>query len=204
MTDWNRRHKAIFVHIPKTAGTSLLSALGAETVFDTHAPALAYRRLEPELYERSFTFAIVRDPWDRFASSFHFMKSGTAWPMQQQWAARVIGDLDFTTFVRKLRQPMFRQTVLAERFFWPQSFWISDRSDQVIVDRVYRFEELDAALADIGRRLGLAGDAEAPRHRQMARPSSASLYQDSEMIELVGDLYAHDVKRLGYCAPVVG
>jgi len=28
LTEWNRRHEAIFVHIPKTAGTSMLDALG--------------------------------------------------------------------------------------------------------------------------------------------------------------------------------
>jgi hypothetical protein len=122
LTGWNRHHSAIFVHIPKTAGTTVLDFLGAEHVFDTHAPAAIYRQADPKLFERAFKFAFVRNPWDRFASAFHHMKSGTDWPMQQAWAKRYIGDRDFASFVRLLRNPLFRQVVLSERFFWPQSF----------------------------------------------------------------------------------
>jgi hypothetical protein len=45
ITPWNERHNAIFVHIPKTPGTSILAALGADPVFDTHAPAQIYRTM---------------------------------------------------------------------------------------------------------------------------------------------------------------
>jgi len=198
LTEWNRRHEAIFVHIPKTAGTSMLDALGAEAVFDTHAPALTYREADPELFARAYKFCVIRNPWDRFASSFHFMKSGTDWPMQQDWAQRHIGQLDFAGFVRKLRNPLFRQMVMAERFFWPQSFWLKDRQGRLIVDALFRFEELDEAIGQICVRLGIAAPERLPRHRQSGRASYHALYHDDEMIQIVGRLYAEDVARFGY------
>ena len=198
LTDWNRRHAAIFVHIPKTAGTTLLDALGSEPVFDTHAPALTYAQADPELFARAFKFTVVRNPWDRFASAFQFMKSGTDWPMQQEWAARHIGDLDFGAFVRKLRNPWFRQIVLSERFFWPQRFWITDRTGAVLVDKIYRFEELATNLPAIADRLGIRAPDDIPTRRKSSRAASGTLYEDSEMVELVGRLYADDIRRFRY------
>ena len=198
LTDWNRAHRAIFVHIPKTAGTTMLEALGAAPVVDTHAPALTYRRADPTFFASAFKFAVIRNPWDRFASSFTFMKDGTDWPMQQQWAARHIGELDFAGFVRKLRHPLFRQLVLSERFFWPQSFWVTDRSDALIVDELYRFEQLAAVLPAIQSRLGIAGSNVIPVRRESARPPSCALYQDQEMVDLVARLYGRDIERFGY------
>ena len=198
LTDWNRDRCAIFVHIPKTAGTTVLDLLGADHVFDTHATALTYREADPDLFARAFKFAVIRDPWDRFASAFHFMKSGTDWPMQKAWAARHIGDLDFARFVRKLRNPVFRQVVLSERFFWPQSFWVTDRRGDLLVDELYRFEELSSALSAIAERLGVSSPAAIPTRRKSSRASLRALYQDCEMVELVERLYAQDSARFGY------
>lgn len=198
LTEWNRRCNAVFVHIPKTAGTSMLDALGADVVFDTHAPALVYREADPDLFRRAYKFSVVRNPWDRFASSFHFMKSGTDWPMQQEWAKRHIGDLDFEGFVRKLRNPLFRQTILSERFFWPQSFWLTDRRGALIVDELLRFEELGDAIAAICVRLGVASPEHLPVHRRSTRLDYRSLYRDDEMVQLVERLYSEDIQRFGY------
>ncbi len=198
LTDWNYTREAIFVHIPKTAGTSLTDALGAVPVFDSHAPAVIYRKADPDLFARAYKFTVVRNPWDRLASSFHFMQSGTEWPMQQDWARRHLTGLDFAAFVRKLRNPWFRQEVLAERFFWPQSFWLKDRDGRILVDEIHRFEELAAAVERICAQCGIAAPTRMAEHRKSARAPSRQLYEDDEMIELVGRLYAEDIERFGY------
>lgn len=194
---WNRDHDAIFVHIPKTAGTSLFEALGLAPASDTHAPARAYRRADRALFERAFTFSIVRNPWDRFASSFHFLKSGTDWSMQQAWARRHIGDLDFAGFVRKLRTPLFRASIRAERFFWPQSFWITDGRGRSIVDRLYRFEDLAAATDDLCDRLALPRPAALPHRRRSRTGDYRDLY-DPVTRRIVGDFYRDDIRLLKY------
>lgn len=198
VTSWNHDHNAIFVHIPKTAGTTVLRALGAPQVFDTHAPSSAYRHCYPALYARAFKFAFVRNPWDRFASSFHFMKHGTTWDLQQEWARKHIGDLDFTEFTRRLRHPLYRATVMSERFFWPQTVWIGGAGDRGGgVDAIFRFEALDEALDTLCRRLQIEPPAQTPHLRKVERPDFRALY-DKEAIEIVGRLYRSDVAALGY------
>jgi chondroitin 4-sulfotransferase 11 len=201
LTDWNREHCAIFVHIPKTAGTTVLELIGADHVFDTHAPALTYRDADPEFFNRAFKFAFIRNPWDRFASAFHFMKNGTDWPMQQEWSKRHIAELDFAAFVRKLRNPLFRQVVLSERFFWPQAFWVTDRRGELLVDELYRFEDLNSALPSLTRRIGMEPSRSIPERRKSHRGTARALYLDSEMVDLVARLYADDIARFDYRFP---
>ncbi len=197
LTDWNKRNKAIFVHIPKTAGTSILAALGAEEVFDTHAPAESWRDVYPSFFNGAHKFAFVRNPWDRFASVFHFMKQGTDWPMQQEWARRHIGDLDFATFTHRLKNPLFRANVMAERFFWPQHFWLGGAYRPLLVDELYRFEDIDAAVALLCKRFGMIAPERAPHLRKVEKPDFRSLY-DAEMVAIVGKLYRADIELLDY------
>ena len=59
-----------FVHIQKTGGTSIRVALGLPKVPPgKHWSAARHRAaLGREEWERRFTFAFVRNPWDRLVS----------------------------------------------------------------------------------------------------------------------------------------
>jgi hypothetical protein len=193
LTPWNQAHQALFIHIPKTAGTSVLASLGAPPVFDTHAPARALAYSYPDFFAQAYKFAFVRNPWDRFSSAFHFMKHGTDWPMQQQWAERNIGDMDFPEFTHRLRSPMFRAQVMAERFFWPQCFWLRGcgRID------LLRFERLEEEVMRVGERLSIDRAPSLPHMRKSAKPDFRTLYDD-RMIDIVADLYRQDITALDY------
>jgi hypothetical protein len=197
LTDWNYRHRAIFVHIPKTAGTSVLAGLGAPPAFDTHAPSRIYRVADAALYACAYKFAIVRNPWDRFASCFHFMKHGTSWSLQQRWAQTHIGDLDFAGFARRLREPLFRAAVMAERFFWPQTFWLAGAGRADGVDEVHRYENLEDAMRALRQRFELDPACVTPHLRKVSRPDFRALY-DEESKAIVGRLYRRDIEILGY------
>jgi hypothetical protein len=197
VSSWNHEHGAIFIHIPKTAGTSVLAALGISPAFDTHAPSAAYRAAYPDLYRRAYKFTFVRDPWDRFASTFHFFKYGTAWSLQRDWASAFIGDLSFSQFVHRLEHPLFRARVMSERFFWPQTFWLG-RGGRLEPDiEVYRFERLGEALNSICGRLGVPAPAETPHLRQVDREDTATLY-DERTRAIIGRLYRNDIATFGY------
>jgi hypothetical protein len=197
LTDWNYQRQAIFIHIPKTAGTSVLAGLDAPQAFDTHAPSQIYRAADPALFERAFKFTVVRNPWDRFASTFHFMKHGTGWELQQRWARAHIGTLSFAGFTRRLRDPLFRASVMAERFFFPQTFWLGGIGRSDGVDEVFRYETLDAAMRNLRLRFGLDPVRETPHLRRVARPDFRTLYDD-ESRAIVGRLYRRDAEALGY------
>ncbi len=75
------RENAIFIHIPKTAGTSLLQVMEVNPPADhlRHATAAVYQRMHPDLWRSAYKFTFVRDPMDRLASAFYFLQNKTEW-----------------------------------------------------------------------------------------------------------------------------
>ena len=55
----------VFVHVPKTGGTSIREALGMSTSY--HFTACEIWHMFPDLWNK-FSFAFVRNPWDRLVS----------------------------------------------------------------------------------------------------------------------------------------
>ena len=72
MLESNRR--AVFVHVPRCAGTSLEAAIFAQDHYSQHLTAAELRALlGPRAYDGAFRFAFVRDPLDRFLSAFYYL-----------------------------------------------------------------------------------------------------------------------------------
>ena len=71
---WPNENQAIFIHLPKTAGTSISKALGLVT--SRHVPAEDYYVSNPNKFSRFFKFAFVRNPHVRLLSSHTFLRDG--------------------------------------------------------------------------------------------------------------------------------
>jgi hypothetical protein len=70
-----RRRNLIFVHVPRAAGTSISAALfGSRNTL--HHSIRYYKTLAPGFYRAAESFAVLRDPIDRFASSYAFVRAG--------------------------------------------------------------------------------------------------------------------------------
>jgi chondroitin 4-sulfotransferase 11 len=196
-TAWNDNHRAFFIHIPKTAGTSIYDSLGMEKLPYTHAPARILRGIYPCEYAEYFSFAFVRNPWDRLVSTFEFLKIGTVWPEQKEWALRHIGDQSFRDFVIRLeRDQFYRATIFSYNFFYTQMYFVSDRSGKIIVDRVFRFEDVEAGFEELAARFGQKRPLSHIRKTQ-GRLRYESYY-DAETWDIVGNLYAKDVQMFDY------
>ena len=85
------REGMLFLHLPKTAGYSLSSAFetvpGARAhpvrgMADLHGAArYAASRLGADIFERTWSFAVVRNPWDWAVSGWtHVTRNTRAYP----------------------------------------------------------------------------------------------------------------------------
>ena len=83
----SHRYKAIFIHIPKTAGTSIYTVLSIpqnEKHFYTAAHKIpSHQHLTPTqlkpkipgpIWNNYFKFTVVRNPFDRVVSDYRYLK----------------------------------------------------------------------------------------------------------------------------------
>ena len=69
----SHKHKFIFVHIPKTGGTSIESLFIRNAhIKDVPGKHHMVRNLDGELLKKYFAFTFVRNPWDRMVSYYKF------------------------------------------------------------------------------------------------------------------------------------
>lgn len=185
-----------FVHIPKTAGTSMLSALGADPLPYTHCPAHIIHAKHPEAAKSLFFFTVVRDPFDRFASSFEYITKRSDWPAQRAFADDVIGDMSFAAFCAKIaRERVFRNLIMGYEFFFPQSYFTHHKGRSLIQDHL-RFEHL-AEEYEVKIQGRFAQTSALPSLRDHGGGNYKAMYED-ESADLVRRLYAQDFELFGY------
>lgn len=200
----------LFVHTPKTGGTSIADALGGFAHdprqyrvnrllarmgihvnywaparmrrFRIHASAAQLERhLPQETFHSFFKFAFVRNPWDRMVSYYHYLLSRT-WHHRHPKVAALASFKDY------LRYEVARGKTA-------QYAMLTDRSGRLLVDFVGRFEHLHDDFAEICRRLGLSCRLS---HTNRSSHRDYREYYDDESIELVREAFRPDVEQFGY------
>jgi hypothetical protein len=199
LSPWNLEYSALFVHIPKTAGTTIHDTFGIE-VRDRgpHIPAYAYQWASPAFFDHAFKFAVVRNPWDRVVSAFHFLKS-PQYPDDKAWSDRRLASVEtFDDFLEALRRPLFRNLMLSELHFHPQIGFVADLKGRVLVDQVIYYENLANGLRRVAERLQLTFPEGGIDQLNASSRGDYRDYYDTRGRELVGQMYARDVETFGY------
>jgi hypothetical protein len=206
---------AIFVHIPKTAGTSihdLFSQVPAKECpvdaarraelasidrkgLTKHSKASEYvDRLGRASWASTFTFTFVRNPWDMMVSSYVWWLQGApAHPHLRPLAARVAQLADFSAFLRDY----LGQACINEFVGDPRDWFMADGHD--LVDFVGRYEELSDDITSIFDRLGIEGARrpELPKLNKSRRRPYRDYYT-SEARCFVAQRFRYEIDRFGY------
>jgi len=185
-------HRCIFVHITKTAGTSVAKSPFGYLPY--HYTAIEYRVIYGrKTFSEYFKFAFVRNPWDRLHSAFRYLKSGGWNDDDKAWAAANLGEFDdFGSFVRQWVTP---GNIGSHLHFLPQCHFICDSKGRLLVDRVAYFETINEDFAKIASKLNI--DAEIGKHNTNPGISYRNAYDD-ETRKIVADVYAQDIRQFGY------
>ena len=176
----------VFIHINKTGGSSIEKALGIGL---DHSTALEkYRQLGAVAWQRKFTFTMVRNPWDKVVSHYHYRVRTNQTGMGEntlpfdEWLQRCYVD----------RDPEYYDE---PRMFMPQRQWLVDENGVLLVEFIGRFENLQEDFRHICERLSVEAEL------GHAKPSARGSYRDyysSESRDLIGVVFAEDVELFGY------
>lgn len=198
-------HRFVFVKTRKTAGTSLEIALSRhcgpddlvtrispedeelraaaggvgpqndDTDPSSYAHMAARRVIEVigrKTWDDYFTFAVERNPFDVVASSYRYSARKPTFTK---------------TFADFVRSPRIERLAQNERLYRLRG--------SVVVDRVYFYEELPDAVADLSSRLGLVLDL--PHAKQGSGPHYRELYGPGDA-EIVAESFARTIREFGY------
>jgi chondroitin 4-sulfotransferase 11 len=144
----NKDQNFLFVHIQKTAGTSitheLLDVVGTEHLYYPHS-LLKHVPLTPS-YRDMFVFGFVRNPWDRLVSWYNMsLKKG---PINSFHKYTLDNSNNFSEFMRCLEvveeemDGYISNSIYYKSLKFNQIEYLSDANDQVLAKFIGRFESL--------------------------------------------------------------
>ncbi|WP_058244992.1 sulfotransferase family 2 domain-containing protein [Thalassovita autumnalis] len=203
----------IFIHIPKTGGTSMALALEDRAkkddvlIGDTPKAAKRRRRFSgvetrgrlwkhstladieglvgPDEVERYFTFTMVRNPWDRMVSYYHWLQRQTF----DHPAIQLARSEEFSGF---LSHPMTWQAQKQA----PARHYMTDARGNEVCDQYVRLEHLEEDLPEVEAHLGFTIDL--PRANASSRAGDYRRYYSDTDAAFLAEICAEDIDRFGY------
>jgi hypothetical protein len=213
-----------FVHVPKSAGTSVTSVLSKLcTLLDVEvggsafgeAIQSAYRNrhgiskhstaqelralLGEQLWLRYVSFGVVRHPLDRLASAYRFLRQWES--SANRWHGRMS---KFDTFADFVASDVWIKDEGPDRMFRPQAFWLAEQNNnKLLVDRVLHVESLNSDLRRLLLDIGVPRTKlpEALPHLNATRKLEVAYALPPELMAKVKERYHRDLDVFGYQIP---
>ena len=177
----------VFIHVPRTAGTSIRHALRMGTGV-LHTPARQLRReLGAARWSTAFTFAFVRNPWTRALSLYRKLRPSGSPADFRGWAAR--------GFPAPERDGICVSAPMTELLM---------DSHQMLVEWVGRYENLERQWPELRARLEVGWPYSLPDrlpHVNSCRPCAPLGWYDRETADRVADHYCRDLSYFSYSEP---
>ena len=178
----------IFIHINKTAGTSIGNAIGLPIKHHQTAREVI-ARIGKDKWDKAYKFTLVRNPWDKVVSHYEYRRKRNKTDLATQ-------DITFAEWVRKTygpdKDPFYYNNPKA---FQPQVEWLKDDEGHISIDFIGKFETIDADFEQIRSAIGL--DAKLP-HLNASKRVSYQDYYDDETREIVARWFREDIEAFSY------
>ncbi|MEL6204210.1 MAG: sulfotransferase family 2 domain-containing protein [Pseudomonadota bacterium] len=203
----------VFVHIPKTGGTALATVLEEEAdrddwlIGDTPAAKAARRTLPhavrqigkhgrladlvqligPKALDGAFVFTLVRNPWDRMVSYYH-------WARDQSFKHPAVALARARTFEGFVTAPQTLASFAAN----PADAQVRLPDGSLRCDAFVRLERFDDDIQPLAAHLGCPIALPKMRINASSRNSDWRSYYSSASADLVARACSADVARFGY------
>jgi hypothetical protein len=196
----------IYVQIPKVACTSIRYALAKSAGCDISSD---HRDIHDRQYFRDarwtslgwepafFSFAVVRNPWDRLVSLYEHVNRPTdpqTWIQQIDGVRIIEAGMPFEQFARAV---CAGKDELANKHYRSQVAFLAPdwKRDKIRAKLLIKFEYLEAGWARLQRRVPALIDL--PRMNQTEHADYRTYYT-AELQDLVLQRYCGDVHTFGY------
>jgi len=178
----------IFIHINKTAGTSIINIIGKP--FRKHLTAKEIIKvIGQDKWDKAYKFAVVRNPWDKVVSQYkHNIKNNVTNMAKKEisfkdWVAGTYGK-------NKGKYYFYRP-----QMFLPQVEWLKDFEGKINMDKIIRFENLTDEMNQVFNTLGI--HQELPHVNKTSKTNYRDFY-DEETQKIIADWFHEDMQAFNY------
>lgn len=208
----NHEKKFIFIHVQKNAGISIERILlgefpDSQAWHGRHGRAIdGLSDMQPVQWEEYFSFAFVRNPWDRMVSwyamieeakkNLSFFRRFRKNPFRSElWNYAINHSHDFESFLENCTATIF-DLGCNKSFIFNQSDYLTDSQGNIVVDFIGRFENLAADTDHVFEKLGIVS-ARLPKLNQ-SQHSHYSQWYTPKTRQLIAERFAKDIALFGY------
>jgi len=144
--------KIVFIHIPKTAGISLLKTIYGDVSFESHRTYEFNDLILGIKKNMYYSFTFVRNPFDRLYSTYDFLQKGGINNLDENAFQNHLAKYsDFEDFVLNgLNNKLIYQVT----HLLPQSYFVCNSKGKILVDFVGRFENLNEDVSLLSEKIG--------------------------------------------------
>lgn len=181
-------HRFAFVHVNKAGGTSVVEALAdcedVQPFIKDHDQATIYRNvLGSELWDEFYSFAFLRNPYDRMVSSYEYRRQYDRGP-----GAEAATRLSFRDWMLGpvTDDPLDRE--------WSNQLWmVCEEGDysRMIVKDVFLYDDHAAGFGAACAKIGIVPPQIAVHNKTEREPWQG--YYEADTAALVRERFSHDL-----------
>lgn len=198
----------LFIHIPKTGGTSIANAFGLDSTRKGHVTIQeAQSMLETNVYKNYYKFCIVRNPIDRFISLYNYAR------MEESFYHSVINpekaldgkhqdyDILVSATLDEAVQYLIQGKLVHSKNSWnlwqPQWKWILDSEEHIGVDFIGRYENIQNEFKKITNHLGY-NEIKLPHFNRSKTQNKKNISISDTAINRLKEYYNRDFELFNY------
>jgi hypothetical protein len=179
----------LFLHIPKTGGTSIISLSPGNSLGHRKMKDLIFSRaLKEEELDKFFKFCVIRNPLERIVSLYDCLKTdGSFHEEKYSWKRlnRIVSEYPtFKEFAKNIKEVEKKYLVDIAPF---SDYFLVD--GKVMVDKIIEIRDLDSEFKEISRRYKLPG---LPHLNKSIKRGYWKTRYDTETLDIIYNYYKKD------------
>ena len=173
------KHKCIFIHVPKTGGTSVELALQhkEENIHNKHKTSKEICEINSVVWGQYFKFTVIRNPWDWLVSWYYWRE--------------LVDRMSFKEFLQNYN--------LSKKYdYLPKVINFTNYltiDNKLVMDHTCRFENLQHDFQVVCDKLNI--NATLP-HKNKTEHRHYTEYYDDSTRQIVAERYAKDIELFKY------
>jgi hypothetical protein len=198
----------VFIHVPKTAGTSLNKALGLNATLATslHAHARDVLPFIKIIAPEVISIAFVRNPYARFVSLYdfaradetlyHSTKNPERVPYGKHLDYDILSDKSLEECAELLVEGKLGNPRPRMNIWRPQVEWLTDRNGKLMIDYIGHVESMDSDLQRLKKLYGIVSEPVSWLNKSGDKEKAPQF--NERALELIRLYYKRDFEMLGY------